>query len=248
MDRRRRFADLVIIAVLVLAASAAIAVLWRHPYLLTALLVLPSLVLMWRLGDLRRALVLAAIGLALGPATEMCCVAGGIWTYVETGGLPLVPPWIFPLWTCFASALWLIGRAVLGAEPDDRTPATTLVWTVGAIAAEIVMFVTLGHSTSLALLVAVPFAGLLLLRRRRGLTALLLLAGALIGPVCESLPIAAGAWSYRLPELFGMPAWLPLGYGIFATLVAYAGEAACAVVSRLRPVLVGSRSLPTTPG
>jgi len=232
MDIRRRSADLAIIAALVIAASAAIAVLWQHPFLLTALLLLPSLVLGWRLGDLRRALVLAAVGLALGPATEMCCVAGGIWRYVETGGLPLVPPWIFPLWTCFAAALWLIGRAVLGADPDDSTPATTLIWAVGGIGVEIVMFVTLGHNTSLALLAAVPFAVLLLLRRRRGLTALFLVAGSLIGPVCESLPIATGAWSYRLPELLGMPAWLPLGYGIFATLVAYAAEAVMAVVFR----------------
>lgn len=228
----RRLADLALIVGLVAYATSLIALLWPHPYLLTALLLVPALVLGWRLGDPRRALTLAAVGLLLGPATEMCCVASGLWRYVETGGLPLVPPWIFPLWTCLAAALWLIGRAVLGATPDDSTPATALIWTVGGIAVEIVMFVTLGHSTPLALVAAVPFAALLLVRRRRSLTLVLLATGALIGPLCEALPIAAGAWSYRLPELLGMPAWLPIGYGIFATLVAYAGEAMCGLVLR----------------
>ncbi|MBN2362151.1 MAG: hypothetical protein JXR83_22055 [Deltaproteobacteria bacterium] len=239
MTFSRRLADLALIAGLVAYATILISLLWRHPYLLTALLLLPPLALGWRLGDPRRALTLAAVGLLLGPATEMCCVAAGLWRYVETGGLPLVPPWAFPLWACFGSALWLIGRAVLGAAPDDGTPAAVLTWTVGGIGVEIAIFVTLGHSTPLALLAAVPFAALLLVRRRRALTLLLLAAGALIGPLCEALPIASGAWSYRSPELFGMPAWLPLGYGIFATLVAYAGEAVCGLVLR-RAIAIAS--------
>ena len=60
-------------------------------------------------------------------------------------------------------------------------------------------------------------------------TVILLAAGAVLGPACEALPVAAGAWTYARPDLLGMPVWLPLAYALFALLVAQAG------LSLLRP-------------
>lgn len=57
-------------------------------------------------------------------------------------------------------------------------------------------------------------------------------AGALLGPLCESLPISAGAWWYAAPaEVFGMPAYMILAYAIFGGLLGHASRAAGAMLS-----------------
>jgi hypothetical protein len=162
----------------------------------------------------------------LGPFTEACSVAGGIWTYRATGGLPLIPPWIFPLWGCFAPALWILVRSTVQRAPRPQVPTASLLWLGLALAVEIIAFVQLGNSTPLALLVAVPLAALLLGFTRRREVLVMFLVGGVLGPLCESLPIAFGAWTYANPELLGMPAWLPLGYAIFGVLVGLGAEVA----------------------
>ncbi|KQC12446.1 MAG: hypothetical protein APR56_06495 [Methanosaeta sp. SDB] len=55
-------------------------------------------------------------------------------------------------------------------------------------------------------------------------------AGALLGPLCESLPISAGAWWYAAPaDIFGMPAYMILAYAIFGGLLGHASQAAGAL-------------------
>jgi hypothetical protein len=50
-------------------------------------------------------------------------------------------------------------------------------------------------------------------------------AGAFLGPVCETLPIAVGAWSYAHPEILGLPLWLFPAYATFALLVFQGAQA-----------------------
>ncbi|MFH1810488.1 MAG: hypothetical protein ABIJ09_17235 [Pseudomonadota bacterium] len=230
MTVRARVLDVLLVALLVAYVMVAIAWLWTSPWLLTLLLIPPPLILATRAASTREAAILAFAGILLGPFTEACSVAGGLWTYQATGGLPLVPPWIFPLWGCFTPALWIVVRSISLRLPRPQVPAFHLVWLGLALAIEIIAYIELGHSTPLALAATVPLAALLLGFSRRLEVVIILLFGSVLGPLCESLPIAFGAWTYPNPELLGMPAWLPLGYGIFGVIVALSAEAALALL------------------
>jgi hypothetical protein len=216
-----RLLDMAIIAALVTYAIASILLFWHSPYLLAlALLPVPA-VLILRLGP--AGFGLAAAGAVIGPVTEFFCIAGGLWTYADTGGLPFIPPWLIVIWTCFTMAMWLIVRSILGETPAVRPGALRLA--LAGISIEILIFISLGDRTPLAVAASLPLAAAILLAWPKRSTVILMAAGSLLGPVTESLPIAAGAWSYANPEILGMPAWLPLAYAMFAALVGYAAGA-----------------------
>ncbi|HNR58994.1 MAG TPA: hypothetical protein PKJ51_11105, partial [Methanothrix sp.] len=112
-----RFAggDVAVVAILAAYCTLVLTALWGRPYIAALLLLPPPLILGMRVGQPRRAAALALTGALLGPLTEIACVAGGLWTYAETGGLPYVPPWNFPAWASFPPAIWLLVGAVLGS-------------------------------------------------------------------------------------------------------------------------------------
>jgi uncharacterized membrane protein YoaT (DUF817 family) len=214
--------DLFLIAALVVYAVSAIIFFWRQPYLLSLLLLPAPLVLAVRLGSSGPAT--AAVGALIGPLTEMACVAGGLWSYAETGGLPLIPPWLPVIWACFPSALWLIARSLVGkiASPGRRA----LPFCLAGIGLEIALFLYLSQNLSLIIGAALLLAAAAVLavpRAERGAALVLMAAGAVLGPVCEALPVAEGAWSYFRPDVMGLPLWLPLAYALFAVLISYAG-------------------------
>lgn len=210
--------DLAIVVLLVIYAVASIVCLWRSPHLLALLLLPAPLVLVMRLG--RSGLALAATGAVLGPATEMACVYGGLWAYAETGGLPLIPSWLIIIWSCFPTALWLIVRSLLGSIPASKPGTLSLA--LPGIVIEVGLFVTMSRSTLLIIIAGSILAAAILIIRRERSTIILMAAGAVLGPVCEALPVAAGAWSYAMPQFLGMPVWLPLAYALFAALTGFA--------------------------
>ena len=216
-----RLLDLAIVIVLVAYAVAAIVLFWQRPYLLALILIPAPAILVLRLGPIGLGIALA--GAVLGSVTEIFCVAGGLWTYADTGGFPFIPPWLITIWACFPTALWLIVRSILGEIPPVRPGTLTLA--LAGIAVEIMIFVSLGDRTPLAVVAALPLVGAILLAWPEKSTLILMAAGSLLGPIAESRPVAAGAWSYANPEIFGMPAWLPLAYAMFAALVGYAAQA-----------------------
>jgi uncharacterized membrane protein YoaT (DUF817 family) len=212
-----RLFDLAIVAVLVVYAVSAIVSCWQSPYLLVLLLLPAPALLALRLGP--SALAMAVAGAVIGPLTEMACVSGGLWSYAETGGIPLIPPWLFVIWACFPTALWLIVRSLLGEVPSSRP--RTLPLALAGIAIEIVLFLALSENTLQVIVAALLLAASAFRARPEKSTVILLAAGSILGPVCEAMPVAAGAWVYARQDLFGMPAWLPLAYALFAVLVAW---------------------------
>lgn len=217
-----RFAlfSLSLIAALIVYALYAILLLWRQPYLLALCLLPAPLALAARLGPTGTATVVA--GAVIGPLTEAVCVAGGLWRYAETGGLPLIPPWLPVIWACFPAALWLIAKSLLGEVSTPKRSA--LPFCLAGIGLEIVLFLTLSHSLPLIFAAALLMGATVVLavpKVERGAALVLMAAGAVLGPVCEALPVAEGAWSYAQPDVLGLPLWLPLAYALFAMLVTY---------------------------
>ena len=125
-----RLLDLALIAFLVVYAVYAMVFLWQRPHLLALILLPLPLVLVARLGP--SSMGLAVAGSIMGPATEICCVIGGLWNYTNTGGLMLIPPWLFVIWACFPTASWLIVRSLLGSIPLYR-PGTLPLAIAGII-------------------------------------------------------------------------------------------------------------------
>lgn len=224
-----RFAggDVAVVAILAAYCTLVLTALWGRPYIAAILLLPPPLILGMRVGQPRRAAALALTGALLGPLTEIACVAGGLWTYAETGGLPYVPPWNFPAWASFPPAIWLLVGAVLGSEAPRAPSPRTLVIALVGVGAEIALFVFLGENPPAALAAGLVLAAVVFLAFRERSTLAMMGAGALLGPLVEALPISAGAWWYSAPaDLFGMPAYMILAYAIFGALLGRASWAA----------------------
>jgi len=196
-----RFAggDVAVVAILAAYCTLVLTALWGRPYIAALLLLPPPLILGMRVGQPRRAAALALTGALLGPLTEIACVAGGLWTYAETGGLPYVPPWNFPAWASFPPAIWLLVGAVLGSEAPRAPSPRTLVIALVGVGAEIALFVFLGENPPAALAAGLVLAAVVFLAFRERSTLAMMGAGALLGPLVEALPISAGAWWYSAP-------------------------------------------------
>ncbi len=224
--------DIAVVAILAAYGTLVLATFWDRPYLAALLLVPPPIILCAILGDPKRAVAMGLAGAILGPLTEMACVKGGLWTYANTGGLPYVPPWNFPIWACFPPALWLLARALLRTDVPRFYSPRTLVLALAGVGAEIAIFVALGQNTPQALVGGAVLAAALILAFREKATMVMMGAGALLGPLCESLPIYVGAWWYAAPaEIFGMPSYMIIAYAIFGGLVGHASAAAGALLA-----------------
>ncbi len=224
--------DATVVAILAGYASLVLATLWDRPYAAALLLLLPPIILSWRVGDPRRAAMMAFSGAVAGPLTEMACILGGLWTYANTGGLPLVPPWNFPGWASFPLAVFLLARALPGTKSARASPRVLLLALAG-IVLEIAVFVSLGGEPPLALAAGAVLAAVVIFAFPGRATLAMMGAGALLGPLIESLPIYAGAWWYSAPsDLFGMPAYMILAYAVFGGLLGNASMAAGEIFGR----------------
>jgi len=224
--------DITVVAILAAYGTLVLATSWDRPYLAALLLVPPPVILCAILDDPRRAAAMGFTGAILGPLTEMACVKEGLWTYANTGGLPYVPPWNFPIWACFPLAIWLLARALLGTEISTTFSPRSLILALAGVGAQIAIFVSLGMNTAHALIGGAALAAALILAFQEKATVVMMGAGALLGPLCESLPICAGAWWYAAPaDIFGMPAYMILAYAIFAGLLGHASLATGALLA-----------------
>lgn len=224
--------DITVVAILAAYGTLVLATFWDRPYLAALLLIPPPVILCAILDDPRRAAAMGLAGAILGPLTEMACVKGGLWTYANTGGLPYVPPWNIPIWACFPPAIWLLARALLGTEVPTNFSARSLILALAGVGAQIAIFVSLGMNTAQALAGGAALAAVLIFAFQEKATLVMMGAGALLGPLCESLPICAGAWWYAAPaDIFGMPAYMILAYAIFAGLLGHASQAAGALLA-----------------
>jgi hypothetical protein len=143
--------DIAIVAVLAAYGTLVLATFWDRPYIAAFLLVPPPIILGSRLDNPRMAAAMGSAGAILGPMTEMACVKGGLWTYANTGGLPYVPPWNFPIWACFPPAIWLLARALLRTKVPTTYSPRALVLALVGVGAEITIFVSLGMNAPQAL-------------------------------------------------------------------------------------------------
>ncbi len=224
--------DVAVVAILAAYGSVVLATFWDRPYLAALLFVPPPVILCTMLGDPKRAAAMGLAGAILGSLTEMACVKGGLWTYANTGGFPYVPPWNFAVWACFPPALWLVARTLLGMEVPTTFSPRALILVLAGVGAQIAIFVALGMNTPHALVGGAVLASALILAFRERATMVMMGTGALLGPLCESLPISAGAWWYAAPaDIFGMPAYMILAYAIFGGLVGHATQAAGALLA-----------------
>ncbi len=213
-----------IIAGLVAYFAAIVTVFFKQPEL-TALLVLPApVILVFRFKERKKALILAATGLVIGPATEIICIISGLWSYATPGILPYVPLWLFPGWACFPLALTLLTEAFLGHSFEFPAHGWLIPLALLGLAIEITIFAVLGNHWLYPILAILPFLPLLWFSIRLWETPILLLLGALIGPVAECVPIAAGAWTYAIREILGIPYYMLPAYGLFAVLTINLGH------------------------
>lgn len=221
MTGTRRILNLCVVLLSILYFSTTVTLVYMSPYLLSLLALPVPIIFICFMENRREAIVLALFGLAIGPLTEIACIAGGLWTYAETGGLPYIPLWLLPGWASFPVALVLITGSVLGRSFEGPVGPKVFPLALAGLLIEIALCVALGHSSLLALAAVILYAFLIFALARRRETLVLFFAGALIGPVCESVPIAYGAWSYALPELLGISFFMLPAYGIFAVLTVY---------------------------
>ncbi|HOT07027.1 MAG: hypothetical protein A4E45_01891 [Methanosaeta sp. PtaB.Bin039] len=213
---RSRCSSLLLITALAAYVSATIACLWHDPWLVAALLLPATALLVRCCDDPGTGSILALSGAAIGPLTESVSVVGSIWSYAETGGLPLIPPWNLPLWACVPPALVLIIGEAKATRPSDVSHG---MLAIGGIALELALFLAFYDRTWIALPGALVLAAMALALFPARETLICFTAGGILGPMCEAPGIAAGAWSYSNPEILGFPAWLPAGYAVFAALL-----------------------------
>jgi hypothetical protein len=97
-----------------------------------------------------------------------------------------------------------LARALLRTKVPTTYSPRALVLALAGVGAEITIFVSLGMNAPQALAGGAVLATALILTFREKATLVMMGSGALLGPLCESLPIYAGAWWYAAPaDIFG---------------------------------------------
>lgn len=222
------------------SAVAAVCLTFDKPVLTAALVLAIGAVALRRwhepadLGALFAALL-------LGPTLEFFATTTGLWTYLHTT-FGTLPAWVFALWPFVPYTIRRLALAIAPPVRDDDPSPRDLALGLAVAAVEIAVLCLWGNASPVlatALTAAMLVPVVRLSRGAHGM-ALLVLVGV-VGPLCEALPIAMGAWSYPQPFFLGQPMWLVTGYALFGFAVMRTGSGLVAAWQR-RPVAVASAS------
>jgi hypothetical protein len=173
------------------------------------------------------------LGALVGTAADQVHVRGQVLSYPR----PYLAgeAWWVPLLFGAAGVVLPLGNAALlsrsrGAPSSSsaRTVATSWLWFMGAYVSTVLF-----QGAPLLLAVALVIAWAVRLAARPAPDKLIAgVAFALAGAAFESALSSTGAFSYRHPDLFLVPAWLPALY-LHASLMTR--EASLAILPRARP-------------
>jgi uncharacterized membrane protein YoaT (DUF817 family) len=208
MAERRR--DLAVVAVLLALAIPALS--YGHANTAATTIIVSGLaastLLVWRT---RQDVILGTTGLVVGPLVELAATACGLWTYSSpsVAGLPL---WVLPMWWIYPQAVTRVVAAMAGRGP---IPAS-MRFSVGLIFIVVSLLCALGMVwPTVAFVGTLILLGTFLRRHHTPVDVITLVVCGVIGPGAEWLPVSMGAWRYPDGPLFGLPVWLPTGYGVF---------------------------------
>lgn len=100
-----------------------------------------------------------------------------------------------------------------------RLVSSLLVYPVG-----ILCLATLYRQSLLLAAVLVGLAVIVVLIAPREGDVVVLLGGAVLGPIAEIVAVRFGAWSYHTPDFLGVPIWLPIAWGLATLIIKRIGE------------------------
>jgi uncharacterized membrane protein YoaT (DUF817 family) len=100
---------------------------------------------------------------------------------------------------------------------NEISPFGKLLLAILALACAVALIALFYENNALLSALLTGASGVVILRSRHRLTDLIpFVVGALIGPAMEIIVIRFGAWTYTHPSVAGVPAWLPLLWGLTA--------------------------------
>lgn len=209
-----RRGDVAWVALMMLGSVGGVSGTYDRPMVCALLMAGVLSASLWRWHQ-RLDLLLACCGLLFGTLLEYCATTTGLWTYPHVS-IGMLPAWVFTLWPAFPIVLVRFTYALLPLTAGYQRPLVDLMTGVGVVVVEIVVLVSFGNSEPMlcTALTATMLLGVILLRGSPQMILMVLLSG-IFGTLCESLPVAMGAWNYPHAAFLGLPAWLPTGYSLF---------------------------------
>lgn len=214
-DATRRW-DAAWVVMIILGAVGGVSLLHRSPGLTAAFTVglLALALARWREP---LDVALAAVGAVFGPSLEYVATQQELWNYAAVS-VARLPAWVFVMWALFPIGLVRLIRVlhVDALRAERLAPQHLVVLGLLLVTVEIPLLGLLGnsHPYLAALLCGVVLVPAVAVTRNPR-TYMVLVLGGVLGPVFESFPIAAGAWSYPSAVVAGLAPWLPTGYALF---------------------------------
>ncbi|MEW5852603.1 MAG: hypothetical protein AB2A00_27715 [Myxococcota bacterium] len=216
---KQQAGDILYIALLIVLAVGGVCLTFPTPAICALTMAMVGGLALWR-WHTPQDVLLAVSGIVFGPTLEFFATTTGLWAYPHTS-FGTLPAWVFALWPVFPLCLVRLTHALLPPDGESRMRAG---WELGLglaiLAAEIPLLCALGTSQPMVTTIgtAVMLAAAFVLARSPQAGLMLAISG-IVGPVCESLPVALGAWGYPNPHILGLPMWLPTGYALFGFAV-----------------------------
>jgi hypothetical protein len=162
---------------------------------------------------------LGITGMIVGPVIEMAATSSALWHYSSpsVGGVPI---WVVPMWWIYPVTVARLIRSINGCPIAVRSST----FAIAVILIEVPWLCVFGVHRPL-----VAFSGVIMLLcvwvwHRHSLNDVIaLVICGLLGPGAELIPVRMGAWAYPDGPLFGLPLWLPAGYGVFGAALIQLG-------------------------
>jgi hypothetical protein len=201
-------------------ATAGLALLYQRPTILCALLIILTVVTLWRWHELRD-LAGLIVGAVFGNLTELSSDLAGLWVHRTPQILGLAPAYIFLCYPLLGLAFPRLVDALAGgqraaAEGSGTTLAhACMLWVV------LVSLPCLGAGRATVQWLFCVTSYALILRQFHSQHDLLCgLVGTVMALGWELPCTVAGAWVFPQAQLFGrLPLWLPFAYaGFFVTI------------------------------
>lgn len=172
-------------------------------------------------------LVFYITGAVLGPTGEIICIFFGVWIYNNPLFLG-IPLWLPLLW----GFVFLMARRIrdvvfkmehikIHYQSHHRVKGFKkfLLFDFLIYLLLIIVIINIWQNNLLLFIALSLIMILLLINFHYKEDIFFILIVGILGPIAEIICIHYGAWAYGNPSFLGIPAWLPVGYGLFAVIV-----------------------------
>lgn len=224
MDKHKK--DLLIGFLIYVSNILLMYYLWQNNIALTVIFIVISAFVLLKWADKEEKIVYFA-SFVLGPILDLILIPRGVWAWGNPSlfGIPLWLPLFYGILTVTAIKIGKSAAKLLkNIQRSMYNPKKEMFIGFLVFVIDILFFYFFWESNIVLTALLLTMSAVVLIWLSSKEEKILYFICFVLAPVFDLILVPGGAWTYGNPFIFGIPLWLPVGYGLSTVMIVKIGN------------------------